>query len=196
MIIDRGYFFSHVRPSVFRGYLTQSQVNGMNDILNGYENVMNGSAPKLAYIMATTFHETNQQMQPVRENDGHPYGHAAYWRPVNGQIYYGRGYIQLTWDYNYKSMSAITGADLIGHPDLALDPDIAAKIMFYGMEHGSFTGRRLSDYFNDKETDFVNARRIINGMDCASLIARYATEFLPGIKAGSGAAAPTQKGVI
>jgi putative chitinase len=185
MIIDRGYFFTHTRSSVFRGYLTQSQVEGMNSILDGYEKESGGDNRQLAYIMATTFHETDQAMQPVRENNGRPYGNAKYWKSINGRIYYGRGYVQLTWDYNYHKMSIVTGFDLFDDPDLALRPDIAAKIMFYGMDNGSFTGMKLSDYINDKECDFVNARRIINGMDCATLIARYANEFLPGIKAES-----------
>ncbi len=42
----------------------------------------------------------------VRENNGKPYGNPVpkYWTatgPYN-QIYYGRGHVQLTWDYNYQ----------------------------------------------------------------------------------------------
>jgi fumarate reductase subunit D len=45
------------------------------------------------------------------------------------------------------------------------------------MRTGMFTGRKLSDFFNDKRTDYKNARRIINGTDEASKIAGYAHEF-------------------
>ena len=31
------------------------------------------------------------------------------------------------------------------------------------MKTGSFTGRKLGDYVNDQQSDFRNARRVING---------------------------------
>jgi predicted chitinase len=95
--------------------------------------------------------------------------------------FYGRGYVQLTWDYNYAKMAALTGADLVGHPDLALDPKIAALIMFEGMTGGLFTGRKLADYFSDHRDDPVGARFIINGQDCANEIAGHHADFLAGL---------------
>ena len=100
---------------------------------------------------------------------------------INGHVYYGRGYVQLTWLKNYAEMVPIVGVDLVDHPELALRPDIAAKIMFHGMEHGIFTGQKLSDYFTPYATDFLYARQIINKMDCAALIAGYARNFLASI---------------
>jgi hypothetical protein len=50
------------------------------------------------------------------------------------------------------------------------------------MERGLFTGKKLSDYFNDKKTDWRNARRIINGLDKADTIARYAQNFYNCLK--------------
>ena len=50
------------------------------------------------------------------------------------------------------------------------------------MFRGLFTGKKLADYMNDKETDYYNARRIINGLDKAELIAGYAKEFESCIK--------------
>lgn len=46
-------------------------------------------------------------------------------------------------------------------------PDVAAFVMFEGMINGTFIGEKLSDYFNAKTTDWINARRIINGTDKA-----------------------------
>jgi hypothetical protein len=46
---------------------------------------------------------------------------------------------------------------------MALDPKLAAYIAIDGMEKGIFTTVRLDQYVNDKKTDFINARRVING---------------------------------
>ena len=49
---------------------------------------------------------------------------------VSGQCYYGRGYIHLTWCYNYKAASA----DL-GHGDLLLNrPDLVASVEHYSWD--------------------------------------------------------------
>lgn len=180
MIIDREFFWSHIRVSLFRNQLNQSQVDGTNFILDGYEKEK-GIESQLAYILATTFHETDATMRPIEEYGkgyGKPYG-----KPVNGHAYYGRGYVQLTWDYNYKKMSSVVGIDLFANPERALEPPIASKIMFYGMENGSFTGKKLSDYIvNNTVYDFYNSRKVINGLDKAQSIALYAHEFLTGIR--------------
>jgi predicted chitinase len=49
--------------------------------------------------------------------------------PTTGQRYYGRGLIQITGEANYKAYGEKVGVDLLHHPDLALRPDIAAKIL-------------------------------------------------------------------
>ena len=42
---------------------------------------------------------------------------------------------------------------------------------------GSFTGRKLADYINESRKDYVSARRIINGNDCADKIAAIAHKW-------------------
>lgn len=49
--------------------------------------------------------------------------------------------------------------------------------MVYGMQKGIFTGRRVDRCINDLKTDYINARRVINGTDKASAIARYAEDI-------------------
>jgi hypothetical protein len=44
------------------------------------------------------------------------------------------------------------------------------------MEKGLFTGLSFADFFNSS-TDWTHARKIINGMDKANLIADYAQDF-------------------
>lgn len=70
------------------------------------------------------------------------------------------------------------GIDLVNNPDLALKPDIAAKIMIVGMSEGTFTGKKLSDYFNNEISDAYNARKIINGRDKAGLIQGYYNQII------------------
>jgi hypothetical protein len=47
----------------------------------------------------------------------------------DGPRYKGRGYIQITGRSNYTRYARILGVDLVNNPDLALRPDIAARIV-------------------------------------------------------------------
>lgn len=47
----------------------------------------------------------------------------------DGQLYEGRGFIQLTGKANYRSYGVMLGIDLLRYPNLALKPDVAAHIM-------------------------------------------------------------------
>jgi hypothetical protein len=49
--------------------------------------------------------------------------------------------------------------------------------MSYGMRNGSFTGRRLADSIHVQVCDYFHARRIINALDRAALIAEYAKKL-------------------
>lgn len=89
-----------------------------------------------------------------------------------------RGYVQITWRENYAKFSELTGEDLIKNPELALDHNIALYILLYGFKHGTFTGKKITDYININGTDFLRARRCINGNDQAMKIAKYAEEYL------------------
>lgn len=127
-----------------------------------------------AYMLATTRHETAKTFQPIAEygkGSGRKYGIPD---KVTGKIYYGRGYVQLTWKENYAAMGRVFEMDFVNNPDLVMEPDIAYKIMSYGMRKGSFTGVRLSMYICGEKCDYKAARRIINGMDCAEMIAEHA----------------------
>lgn len=183
--MNRKTFYDLIRIHPFDGKINQSQVNGINTILDVWEQRKQTDARFLAYPLATTFWETDRHMQPIEEyghGKGHAYGVPS---PRTHLIYYGRGDVQLTWEDNYEKMGPIVGADLLHHPELALDPIIAAKIMFEGMNLGIFTRRKMSDYFTPTMTDWFHARRIINGLDQATRIAGYASAFYAAINAAT-----------
>jgi len=66
------------------------------------------------------------------------------------------------------------GDQLLIHPERALDPTISYNALSFGMRKGAFTGVGLGDFINGSQCDYVNARKIVNGLDAADLIARYA----------------------
>jgi hypothetical protein len=69
------------------------------------------------------------------------------------------------------------GIPLEDQPELANDPLIAIQILWVGMQEGMFTGQRLSQHINAHQSGYIAARRIVNGLDQAKLIASYAVLF-------------------
>ena len=185
-LIDRDYFFEQYNKRFDK--LTNAQKDALENIFTGIEEYIEADSsyictlPKIAYMLATAKHETGHTFEPITEK-----GKISYFNrydPIladterrravakaNGNIsegdgfkYRGRGYVQLTWYNNYKQAGSYLGKDLVNNPELALDQKDATKIMIYGMETGMFTGKKMSGYISDSKKDYLNARRIINGM--------------------------------
>jgi hypothetical protein len=184
-MINRKFFFDNTRHVLFDGKLSQGQVAGLTAILDEWDKIDGKKDDRwLAYMLATTHHETDRTMAPIEEYgkgkkcrygkccrmDGKPYTDTT-------NIFYGRGFVQLTWYENYQKAGKKLGLDMIGQPELALSLPVATRIMFAGMTDGWFTGKKLGDYFNKAKEDWVNARRIINGTDKAQLIASYGLKY-------------------
>ena len=134
-------------------------------------------------MLATVKHECANTWRPIEEygkGQGRPYGQPTVVTDQNGtqytNTYYGRGFVQLTWRMNYDKMGQALGLanGLVLHPEHALEPITAYRIMSYGMRHGSFTGKGLPSYIQEDACDYLNARRIINGLDQADRIQGYA----------------------
>jgi predicted chitinase len=192
-------FFSYIRRAPFGGRLTQSQIDGINVILEQWEYYKLIDRRWLANILAQIFHETGGKMQPIREANASSDPQAksrleAAWKagklgsvknPYWRDGWFGRGFIQITHKVNYDALGKRLNVDLSGNPALAMDMVISARIAIVGMAEGLFTGKRLSDYFNDKVDDAEGARRIVNGTDKAKLIAGYHKNFLDAIEAAS-----------
>jgi hypothetical protein len=203
--INRGFFFGHVRQSLFGGRLKQSQVDGLNFILDTWEtDYARGDDRWLAYALATTHHETDMKMQPINEYGGNAYFFEMYdiegkrpevarrlgnLQPGDGVRFHGRGFVQLTGRTNYTNMQTKFGVNITAsdaNADRVLGAPLAAEIMFYGMVQGVFTGKKFADYFNATTEDWVNARRIINGTDKANLIAGYGRAYYAAISYTTG----------
>lgn len=218
IIFDRDKYFESVRSSLFTGSLSQQQVEGQEAILGEWElpqseRVEMTDTRWLAYMLATTYHETSQTMWPIEEygkGAGQPYGEID---PETGEAYYGRGDVQLTWKDNYaratKELGLKGDADLVWHPEMALDPQIAADIMFIGMKEGWFRSddkgpQTLARYFSAVIDDPFEAREIINGdknkvpswsngSQIGSLIAGYHYKFLTALELSAIKPTPTPK---
>ena len=97
------------------------------------------------------------------------------------QAYYGRGYVQLTWWSNYATTGIAIGSglQLLFDPELVKQPETAYKIMSHGMRTGDgfANGRTFAKYFTGVKTDYVGARVMVNGSDCAEEIAAVAETF-------------------
>lgn len=180
--------FAKVRP-LFGGKLTQPQVDGINIIVSAFDRWGDGNLDHLAYLLATAKWETAHTMQPISERGAK--AHFDKYEPStkigkalgntqkgDGYLFRGRGYVQLTGRANYQKASVklrtdvSSDTDLVHTPDRALEPVTAARILIRGCIEGWFTGKKLSDY-----ATFLNMRRVVNGLDHASEIAKLADGF-------------------
>jgi hypothetical protein len=102
-------------------------------IMTALQNVGAGSTASLAGALGTIAIETASTFSPL-----HEYGTPADWAGYDGgSDYAGRGFIQLTHKYNYQAAGDALGLDLVGNPDLAMNPWVAARILaWYWQAHG------------------------------------------------------------
>ncbi|MFN3428994.1 MAG: peptidoglycan-binding protein [Candidatus Sericytochromatia bacterium] len=111
-----------------------------------------------------TIHVETSSFEPI-----HEYGGPSYWARYNGRadlgnrpgtddgvVYHGRGYIQLTGRANYQTYGEALDLDLVGNPDLALRPDVAARVLVtYFKSRGIPAKARAGDW--------LGVRRAVNG---------------------------------
>lgn len=196
MKIDRPKFIDGYTAAF--GALNAAQTAGLDALLAAAEGDADITDLRwLAYMLATVKHECAGTWHPIEEygkGKGRKYGVAVTVTDPEGHsysnVYYGRGYVQLTWDYNYRTMGKVLANRLLYEPALALDAEVAYRIMSYGMRNGSFTGAKLSRFISGDLCDYVNARKIINGLDQAERIAGYARTLEAVLRASTVAAVP------
>ncbi|MBZ5618749.1 MAG: hypothetical protein LAQ69_08510 [Acidobacteriia bacterium] len=178
-----GYAQAFPKPA-----LTTSAIQGLNELLASVEQDADISDIRwVAYMLATVKHECANTWQPILERGSTSYfdkynagtaigARLGNTQPGDGFKYRGRGYVQITGRNNYGALGKALrlGTQMLDNPELALKPEIAYQIMSYGMRRGAFTGRRLAQFFQGPECDYLNARKIINGLDQAQKIQGYA----------------------
>ena len=178
MRFDRDIFWDNYRTTF--GSVVQETVDAIEFLLDSFEaDSVWTRIEYIGYALATIKHETAHTFRPITEYGGRSYfnkydGRAdlGNTQPGDGFRYRGRGFVQITGRRNYRRFG------LENEPEQALNPQEAFKILSVGMHHGSFTGKKLSDYFSDRVNDAINARKIINGLDKAQLIERYYRSFV------------------
>lgn len=206
--MNNSLFYSEVKKSLFKGRLTTEQVKGMDALFAVWKSRGTKDRRHLAYLLATTYHETGTRMIPVREGQGQRKlwsdkqarnAVAKLFREKKisrdyalpgsfGNSFYGRGLAQITFEENYKRLGGILGIDLVRYPDKALENEVAAMILVEGSLKGlslkgDFTKYALEDFIYGEKCDYVRARQVINRMDRASDVANYAVKFEAALEA-------------
>lgn len=123
---------------------------------------------EMAAFFANLAHESDS-LQALREYNTANYGlycdaaRAPGCAP--GQQYYGRGPIQLSWNFNYAEVGRVLGVDLWSDPDrVARDPQIAwATALWYWMSQ-SGPGRMTPHQAMVQGAGFGETVRSINGL--------------------------------
>lgn len=133
------------------------------------EGILNANV--LAYALATIQHETANTFEPIDEFKGRKSARRLGYE--GGTHYFGRGFIQLTHLRNYQKIGERIGVGekLVKHPEIASQPEIAAKV--------------LAAYFKDfgiakqaADGNFIAARTLINPDYNGETIAAIALGFL------------------
>jgi hypothetical protein len=182
--VDRQHFYANFpSKALFGKKLTASRQQGFEGIFDIWDEVDQFDILEwLAYALATAWHETGGEMQPVREGfaktDAGAYEAVTNYcakkgidnyakRHGNGHSYYGRGYVQLTHANNYSKMGERLGlgTTLYDSPDSVMQPAVGGRVLLVGMIDGLFRPSfgRLYDYFNGRAQQWVDARDLING---------------------------------
>jgi putative chitinase len=198
---DYGAFYDWLRGNDMLGpKITAGEFEGCDRIIKACAKQGWGIS-WVAYALATTYHEVNGTMQPIKEIGGPAYFTRMYdirgarpakarelgnLTPGDGAKFAGRGYVQLTGLTNYRRATKKLremgfDVDLVAQPERAMEPAIAAAILVAGMREGWFTGRDIDDDLPAsgpaRLAQFVASRDIINGRDRQDLIAEYAMDF-------------------
>lgn len=216
MAVDKKFFFDAVRQSLFDGSMTETQVAVLDGIIDSFSGSLDQMAYVMATPYhevgwplepaTENLHYTAARIREVwpsrfktveaaKPYAGNPeaLGNKVYGgrlgndQPGDGYRYRGRGLSQITGKGMYDKFGKLMSIDLVGNPDLALQPKIASRILVVGMRDGLFTGKKLSDFINDKEVHYISARAIINGDVKANgqKIGSYANKFRRALRESS-----------
>lgn len=139
--------------------------------------------PQMALFALSTIRPETPTFAPIPE---YASGKAYEWREDlgntergDGERFKGRGFVQLTGRGNYEDMSAALGIDLVSNPDLALEPEVAAKILAVFLEERESRIRKALDAGNMRA-----ARRVVNGG--SNGLGKFTDAYKTGLELTSG----------
>ncbi len=201
---DFGWYESARSPKSKLPPLNDASERNLRTLLTGIKSLYidpnsDCNIPHIAYMLATSRIESYDFINgiffgPIREGISKEKAEIDYGcgptarRPAvakangntevgDGYKYRGRGLVQITWKNAYRKFGQILNLPLAENPDLAIDWDTALKIMVIGMRDGTFTGHSLSEFLNESQKNYIEARRIINSTDKANIFSEYAEKF-------------------
>ncbi len=195
----REQFYAELEKAKFPAIKTEARAD-LNNLLGYIEKDKEVTDLRwIAYMLGTVTVECARTWLPIEEygkgkthhgtSDKPGYGDPVTVKDSAGKtfsnVYYGRGFVQLTWEKNYAScgkelyrLNLVPSDDeLVLKPERALEPGLAYPVMSFGMRKGIFTGVSLKKYIHGATCDYYNARRIINGTNVADVIEGYAKKF-------------------
>jgi putative chitinase len=113
----------------------------------------------------------------------------------DGYDFRGGGLDHLTGRDHYVKEGKRQGINLVGNPDLILDPKVAVASLVHGMTYGRYRDLALDDFDKPGGFDYVAARGIVNCDVAANgkLIAGYAEKFEAALKSGGLSGLPVPK---
>jgi len=154
-----------ISASAFNSALSQcgiNQPNLFNDINRGFTAALPGGLTELALLMGNIAHESGAfiyteeiRCAGVTQVTGEcPYG----W-------YHGRGYIQISWDYNYREAANVLGNQAIfTNPDIVMhDPTVNWQTVQW-----FWTTRVQPTFARSGYTMGASVRAINGGLECDS----------------------------
>lgn len=129
-------------------------------------------------MIGTVAKESASTFRPVREAFflGEPEPAESHRKALRYYPFYGRGFIQNTWENNYRALGPKIAAlwktdpshpdfDLVGNPDKLLDPDFsAAAAVIYFRDTATAQGYSLVDACRANDWDWVR-RLVLGGPD-------------------------------
>ncbi len=160
---------------------------------------------RIAYIIATVYHETTKNLYPTREcscrtNVGSIACVRRLWQkgiaqpyhrldPATGHSYYGRGQTQLTLKENFIRVGNKLGVGrgLYEKPDRSLDLTVSARNAVLGLYLGWYRARNgkwlnLKDIPFTRDRDWIEARQVLIGTRADREVAQFARRIHRGVQ--------------
>jgi predicted chitinase len=163
---DLGITDSNTRAAMAATVQGESAFKLQNEI--SYENTSNANIIKSFGQGSAFARMSDDQLTKLKKNPaeffdfiyGGRYGNNS---PGDGYKYRGRGFIGITFKDNYAKYGKLLGIDLVGNPDLANDPKIAAKIAVMMMRDGMAANKNVygnSDIYTQVARSIGNANAV------------------------------------